>query len=248
MIACSRCVWLVAEHVSCTSAEPFTSDELRQCLNTFKQGKSAGEDGIPYEFLHVVSQTNLVHAFLQEMISILDGSRPVPPTRFEGRCLQTARAQGSSSSRFDSHNGKLKMLRNRMREQHAFPAIKAGQLCAQPGCQSLDGSLAMQSLVHVSNKWLHVNLISRRRSTRCIIVALPAVSRLVSLCGKFGCCSTLSAMELCIRLWGTALGLSPSIKALCKGLRIAQTFLPEFLMLTCMFCLNGGIRNSSPPG
>ena len=52
----------------------------------------------------------------------------------------------------------------------------AGQLCAQLGCQSLDGSLSMQRLVHVSNKWvcplLFANLTARRLSTPCIIQVL----------------------------------------------------------------------------
>ena len=152
---------MVAEHVSCTTAEPFTVDELRHCLNTFKQGKSAGEDGVPYEFLHVVVQTDLVHAFLCELNSVLDGSRPVPPTWFEGRLTflpKVSKPGGPKDLRpivLTPTTGKCftKMLMNRLREQHAFPATKAGQLCAQPGCQLLDGSLAMQRLVHVSNKW-----------------------------------------------------------------------------------------------
>ena len=46
-----------------------------------------------------------------------------------------------------------KLLLGRLKSESAFPSIKAGQLCAQLRCQSLDGSLSMQRLVHVSNKW-----------------------------------------------------------------------------------------------
>ena len=45
-----------------------------------------------------------------------------------------------------------KLLLGRLKDENAFLAIKAGQLYAQLGCQSLDGSLSMQRLVHVSNK------------------------------------------------------------------------------------------------
>ena len=38
---------MVAQHVGDVNAVPFSLDEVKQCLASFKQGKSAGEDGIP---------------------------------------------------------------------------------------------------------------------------------------------------------------------------------------------------------
>ena len=53
---------MIAEDIASSRVEPFIADELQHCLNAFKKGISAGEDGIACEYLQVVAQIDLVHA------------------------------------------------------------------------------------------------------------------------------------------------------------------------------------------
>ena len=147
---------MVAQHVGDVQAVPFSPDEAKLCLSAFKQGKSAGEDGIPYEFLQVVAQTSLLQSMVDGLNRVLQGIQPIPRPWMEGRLTFLPKVTKPKCPKVLAPTmGKCftKLLLWRLKDGNAFPTIQAGQLCAQQGCQSLDGSLSMQRLLHVSNKW-----------------------------------------------------------------------------------------------
>ena len=55
-----------------------TAEEFLHALSFCKLGKSCGSDGVPYELLQCIMQTDLKWEFIEMFNAIVDGSYPVP--------------------------------------------------------------------------------------------------------------------------------------------------------------------------
>ena len=100
-------------------------------------------------------QTSLGQAFVDLLNSILHGVSEIPPSWYEGRS-KVCRPKTPKDLRpvvLAPVTCKLFTKLLLIRTRNSFVPIRSGQLCAQEGWQSLDGSLAFQGLIHLSFKW-----------------------------------------------------------------------------------------------
>ena len=137
----------------------FTVDEIMGVLATCKRGKSSGADGISYEFLQILMQTDLAVHFVDYFNCILLGVTQVPKDWLVSRLTFIPKVVSPLSPKdlrpivLSSVPGKVftKLLLYRLRS--LFPAMVSGQLSSIPGAQTLEGSCALQQCVRLSNEY-----------------------------------------------------------------------------------------------
>ena len=124
-----------------------------------QQGKSCGTDGISYELLQVVVNSEASAKFLDFLNSAWTRKTPVPPSWYEGQATflpKTKKPKEPKDLRPIILSPTICKLFTKVllcRMQDTFPEIKCGQLCAMKGCQTLDGSMSLLRLIHLSNRW-----------------------------------------------------------------------------------------------
>ena len=139
--------------------ELITHLELEGVLATCKAGKSCGPDGMPYEFFSVALQTAFAPHIIDFFNSVLIGESQVPKRWLASQVALLPKQKEPSEPKhlrpivLSSAAGKLfsKILILRLRPH--FPAMTTGQLSGLPGAQTLDGSLALQRTVQLSQAW-----------------------------------------------------------------------------------------------
>ena len=144
--------------------QPIQEEEILHVLSTCKRGKSAGQDGITYEFIETLMQSNLSGAFVAWFNSILAGSSDIPePWRISQATFLPKRQEPSCPSDLrpivlSSTPAKIftKILLIRMRT--VFGPTRAGQIGCIPGRQTADGACAVQQAIRLSNQW-HLPLV-----------------------------------------------------------------------------------------
>ena len=137
----------------------FTAEEINGVLATCKRGKSCGSDGVSYEFLQVLMQTDLRDYLVDYFNCVLLGSTQVPHEWLTSRLTFIPKVVSPLSPKdlrpivLSSTPGKVftKLLLYRLRSH--FPSMTAGQLSSIPGAQTLEGSCSLQQLVRLSNEY-----------------------------------------------------------------------------------------------
>ena len=71
-----RMVWC---HAKDCILEAFTLPEVQEVLPSFKHGKSCGTDGVSYELLDVLAQSEAAPLFLEFLNAVWTRKVPVPP-------------------------------------------------------------------------------------------------------------------------------------------------------------------------
>ena len=136
-----------------------TVDEIRNVINTCKNGKSSGNDGISYEFLAALLSSDLAPHFADFFNSILFGSTPIPDSWLVSRLTFLPKVPLPSLPKdlrpivLSSTPGKIftKILLFRLRPH--FPLPVANQLACIPGSQPMEGSTCLQHVVHLSQEY-----------------------------------------------------------------------------------------------
>ena len=136
-----------------------TADEIKLIVDTCKNGKSAGEDGISYEFLSALLHSDLAPHFTDFFNAVLFGSTPIPDSWLLSRLTFLPKVPLPSQPKdlrpivLSSTPGKIftKILLFRLRPH--FPQPTANQLACIPGSQSLEGSTSLQHVVHLSQEY-----------------------------------------------------------------------------------------------
>ena len=117
----------------------FTPEEINGVLATCKNGKSCGSDGISYEFLQILMQTDLREHLVDYFNCILSGSTQVPKEWLISRMTFIPKVVSPISPKdlrpivLSSVPGKVftKLLLYRLRAH--FPPMVSGQLSSIPG-------------------------------------------------------------------------------------------------------------------
>ena len=144
---------MVSAHAASTEPAEFTAEEVSGVLVTMKRGKSCGPDGVSYELLRGLHQTSLDSLFN----AVLCSRQQIPAPWFEGQLTFLPKVAKPSCPKdlrpivLSPTTGKL--FTKLMRIRPTCPPVKCGQLCAQQSSQALDGSLSLQRLIHLSNRW-----------------------------------------------------------------------------------------------
>ena len=136
-----------------------TVEEIQNVINTCKNGKSAGDDGISYEFLAALSHSDLAPFLADWFNDILFGVSSIPDSWLISRLTFLPKVDVPSLPKhlrpivLSSTPAKVftKVLLFRLRPH--FPVPVAHQLACIPGCQTLDGSACLQHLIHLSQEY-----------------------------------------------------------------------------------------------
>ena len=167
-----------------------THSEIVDVLATCKPGKSCGDDGISYEFLNLVSHTDLVHHLSSLFNAILFQVTDLPSSWLSSRLTFIPKIPAPSLPShlrpivLSSTPSKLftKILLTRLRP--SFPPITANQLACVPGSQTLDGSVCLQHLIHLSQEYkLPLIAIKLDISAAFDNLSHDAISSYLALCG-----------------------------------------------------------------
>ena len=136
-----------------------TKEEVEQVLLVTKSGKSCGRDGAPYEFWAAVLQSEACEHLLDFLNEILLGNQDFPTNWMLSQIVLLPKTKEPAQPKdyrpivLAATLSKIftKALLLRLRE--FFPPMLSGQLSSQVGAQSLDGSVALKHLVHLSRQW-----------------------------------------------------------------------------------------------
>ncbi|CAE7836810.1 nmt [Symbiodinium sp. CCMP2592] len=136
-----------------------SKEELETVLLQTKSGKSAGEDGAPYEFWCAVLQSEASEHLLEFLNDVLLCNRGFPAQWLQSQIVLLPKIKEPRAPKdfrpivLAATLSKLltKALLLRLREH--FPVMLTGQLSSQPGAQSLDGSVALKHAIHLSRQW-----------------------------------------------------------------------------------------------
>ena len=167
-----------------------SEEEVCEVLGTCKAGKSAGEDGISYELLQLLMQTECRVHLVDLFNSVLFGTSPLPPSWLSSKLTLLPKVPQPSCPAdlrpivLSSTPGKLftKVLLLRLRR--SFPEPSANQLCSIPGSQTLDGSCALQHLTHLSQEFgLPLIAVKLDISSAFDTLSHTAVARFFQHCG-----------------------------------------------------------------
>ena len=141
------------------NAAPITGEEIQAVLDTTKAGKSTGPDGVPYELVFSIMQSNLQAKFAAFFDSVLHQTMPIPGRWLKSQVALIPKTKRPSKPKdlrpivLSSTPGKLftKVLLLRLRK--LFPPMHSHQLSGLPGAQSVDGSLTLQHVARQSQQW-----------------------------------------------------------------------------------------------
>ena len=142
--------------ILCASPQPLpppaliSVQEIKDVVDTCKSGKSAGSDGISYEFIAALCSTDLAEHLADLFNSILFGTTPLPDSWLLSRLTFLPKVDLPSLPKhlrpivLSSTPAKIftKILLFRLRPH--FPVPIANQLACIPGSQSMDGSACLQ--------------------------------------------------------------------------------------------------------
>ena len=176
---------------SLPSPRLITEEEVCEVLATCKSGKSCGDDGISYEFLQFLMQTECRVHFVEWFNSILFQTSPIPPSWLSSKLTLLPKVPQPSSPSdlrpivLSSTPGKLftKILLYRLR--NIFPTPVANQLCGIPGSQTLDGSCCLQHLTHLSQEFgLPLIAVKLDIASAFDTLSHAAVARYLQHCGS----------------------------------------------------------------
>ena len=151
--------------ILCASPQPLpppaliSVQEIKDVVDTCKSGKSAGNDGISYEFITALCSTDLAEHLADLFNSILFGTTPLPDSWLLSRLTFLPKVDLPSLPKhlrpivLSSTPAKVftKILLFRLRPH--FPVPVANQLACIPGSQSMDGSACLQHIVHLSQEY-----------------------------------------------------------------------------------------------
>ena len=152
-------VEMVSAHAVHTVPGEFTFEEVSGVLFNMKRGNSCGPDGVSYELLQGLHQTSLGPSLDSLFNAVLYARQRIPASWFEGQLTFLPKVAKPSCPKdlrpivLSPTTGKLFTKLLLMGIRPTCPPIKCGQLCAQQGSQALDGSLSLQRLIHLSNRW-----------------------------------------------------------------------------------------------
>ena len=115
------------------NATPITGEEVQAVLDTTKAGKSTGPDGVPYELVFSIMQSNLQSKFIAFFASVLHQTRPIPERWLKSQVALIPKTKCPSKPKdlrqivLSSTPGKLftKVLLLRLREH--FPPMHSHQ-------------------------------------------------------------------------------------------------------------------------
>ena len=141
-------------------AHPIDKDELEGALNTFKGGKSAGADGVTYELLQILAQTQASSHLLRTFNRYLSNELPPPETWFTSRLTLLPKIKEPCLPKhlrpivLSVADYKLftKILLIRLRRTLP-PVGEGGQILGIPGAQVMDGITAARHAVHLASEW-----------------------------------------------------------------------------------------------
>ena len=136
-----------------------TVDEIRTIVDTCKMEKSAGRDGISYEFIAALVNSDLAEHLVDWFNSILFGSTAIPDEWLVSHLTFLPKIPLPSLPKhlrpivLSSTPSKIftKLLLYRLRP--SFPLPVANQLACIRGSQPLDGSACLQHAVHLSQEY-----------------------------------------------------------------------------------------------
>ena len=156
-------IWLVLSRFrqasGITDPQPITEEEIFPVVQQCKRGKSAGRDGVTYELIEILMQTELKEAYVAWYNRILDGTEAIP----EEWCVSQATFLPKVSEPtlpahlrpivLSSTPAKVftKILLLRLRS--LFGPTVSGQIGCIPGRQTADGACAVQKAIRLSNQW-----------------------------------------------------------------------------------------------
>ena len=166
---------------------PFTRDEIASVLETFKNGKSTGTDGVSYELLKVAMQTDLGASFVSELNRYLEGKVPFPADWLSAHMtlLPKVRAPSVPSQLrpivLSPASCKLftKALLLRLRPQ--FPPLGGGQVLGQSGGQVMDAVCVAKHIMHLSAEWKRPLILAKLDVSQAFdTLSHPAVASLLA--------------------------------------------------------------------
>ena len=136
-----------------------TKEELEQVLLQTKSRKSCGQDGAPYELWCAVLQSEAADHLVDFVNRILLEDVDFPDEWLNPQIVLLPKVKEPKHPKdfrpivLAATLSKLvtKVFLVRLRDR--FPPMPTGQLSAQKGAQSLDGSVALKHLVHLSRQW-----------------------------------------------------------------------------------------------
>ncbi|CAE7252743.1 unnamed protein product [Symbiodinium sp. KB8] len=136
-----------------------TKEELEQVLLQTKSRKSCGQDGAPYELWCAVLQPEAADHLVDFVNRILLEDVDFPEEWLNPQIVLLPKVKEPKHPKdfrpivLAATLSKLvtKVFLVRLRDH--FPPMPTGQLSAQKGAQSLDGSVALKHLVHLSRQW-----------------------------------------------------------------------------------------------
>ena len=133
--------------------------EVLEVLSTCKTGSSAGDDGITYDMLFVIMQSDLAHHLVELFNAVLFQVSPPPQEWLVSKITFIPKIKSPFLPKhlrpivLSSTVGKLftKVLLFRIRPH--FPPPSANQIACIKGSQTLDGSVCLQHLIRLSQEY-----------------------------------------------------------------------------------------------
>ena len=133
--------------------------EIIEALATTKSGKSSGQDGISYEFLTSLMHSQLAPHLADLFNSILFQVTDIPDSwlisklTFIPKIKTPSRPKDLRPIVLWSTPAKIFTKILLMRLRPSFPPISGNQIACIPGSQTLDGSVCLQHLIHLSQEY-----------------------------------------------------------------------------------------------
>ena len=232
-----------------------TVDEIINVINTCKNGKSAGDDGISYEFLAALSDSDLAPHLADWFNDILFGVASIPDSWLLSRLTFLPKVDVPSLPKhlrpivLSSTPGKIftKILLFRLRPH--FPLPVANQLACIPGCQTLDGSACLQHLIHLSQEY-RLPLIAIKLDVASAFDHLShdSIARFLSVCGPHVESHVLLRIILASRVKVSISDVSWEQK-LCRGVVQGSSYSAELFARTIDYFIGPLVekRSASEP-
>ena len=136
-----------------------TESEVIDALSTTKSGKSCGQDGISYELLTSLMHSQLAPHLVDLFNSILFQVVDVPDSWLTSRLTFLPKIKNPAKPKdlrpivLSSTPAKIFTKILLMRLRPTFPPISGNQFACIPGSQTLDGSVCLQHLIHLSQEY-----------------------------------------------------------------------------------------------
>ncbi|CAE7607306.1 unnamed protein product [Symbiodinium sp. CCMP2592] len=139
--------------------EPFTLQEIQEVAFQCKHNKSTGADGISYEALQMLLQSDLSHHIMDMFNSVLQGLRPPPPSWLTSHvCFlpKTTHPSAPGDLRpivLSSTAAKVFTKALMLRLRPKLPRMQAFQVGGLPKRQTLDAACAVQHAIRLAEEY-----------------------------------------------------------------------------------------------